>query len=99
MYEYMCMSLNTLLAVYLVWVRVRHMNARMLDESMLTRFWQHDTTCNVCCRVLLCVVLCRRTSARKRLAVPYRAADTPADRSEYAQPDVAILLTHISYYQ
>lgn len=41
---------------------------------------------------------CRSTTARKRLAVPFRAAHTPAERSEFAQPDVAVLLTHISYY-
>ena len=39
----------------------------------------------------------RHKSARKRLAIPYRAVDTPAERSEYAQPDVAILLTLLSY--
>jgi hypothetical protein len=36
---------------------------------------------------------CRSPAAKKRLAVPFRAADTPAERSEYAQPDVALLLT------
>ncbi len=40
----------------------------------------------------------RRPTARKRLAVPYRAAHTPSERSEFAQPDVALLLTHLSYY-
>ncbi|MEW5310745.1 MAG: hypothetical protein WDW38_002512 [Sanguina aurantia] len=40
----------------------------------------------------------RSPSARKRLAVPFRAAHTPAERSEFAQPDVALLLTHVSYY-
>ena len=40
----------------------------------------------------------RSASARKRLAVPFRAADTPAERSEFAQPDVAILLTVLAYY-
>lgn len=39
----------------------------------------------------------RLPHARKRLAVPYRAADSPAERAEYAQPDVAILLTLLSY--
>lgn len=32
------------------------------------------------------------------MAVPYRAAHTPSERSEFAQPDVALLLTHLSYY-
>jgi Protein of unknown function (DUF3645) len=40
----------------------------------------------------------RLPSARKRLAVPFRAAHTPAERSEYAQPDTAILLSSLSYY-
>jgi hypothetical protein len=45
------------------------------------------------------VLLPRRSpTARKKLAVPYRAAHTPSERSEFAQPDVALLLTHISYY-
>eukprot|EP00035_Acanthoeca_spectabilis_P000997 m.76812 g.76812 ORF g.76812 m.76812 type:complete len:2981 (+) comp10556_c0_seq1:218-9160(+) len=34
---------------------------------------------------------------RKRLAVPFRAADTPADRAEFAHPDSALLLTTLSY--
>ncbi len=29
--------------------------------------------------------------------MPFRAADTPAERSEYAQPDVALLLTHLAH--
>eukprot|EP00798_Chlamydomonas_sp_ICE-L_P016735 gene16735-23007_t len=37
-------------------------------------------------------------SARKRIAVPYRAANTPSERSEYAQPDVALTLTMLAYY-
>ncbi|KAG2455049.1 hypothetical protein HYH02_000874 [Chlamydomonas schloesseri] len=36
--------------------------------------------------------------ARTRMAVPYRAAHTPSERSEFAQPDVALLLTHLAYY-
>ncbi|KAG2486452.1 hypothetical protein HYH03_014899 [Edaphochlamys debaryana] len=35
---------------------------------------------------------------RTRMAVPYRAAHVPSERSEFAQPDVALLLTHLSYY-
>jgi hypothetical protein len=30
--------------------------------------------------------------------VPFRAADTPAERSEWSQPDVALLLTHLATY-
>ena len=41
----------------------------------------------------------RLPSARKRLAVPYRAAQMPSERSEFAQPDVALLLTAISYFK
>lgn len=41
---------------------------------------------------------CRSPTARKKLAVPFRAAHTPSERSEFAQPDVALLLSHISYY-
>ncbi|PNH12760.1 hypothetical protein TSOC_000242, partial [Tetrabaena socialis] len=40
----------------------------------------------------------RRTSARKRMAVPFRAAHTPSERSEYAQPDVALVLSLLAYY-
>eukprot|EP00882_Tetradesmus_deserticola_P027436 GHRQ01030370.1.p1 GENE.GHRQ01030370.1~~GHRQ01030370.1.p1 ORF type:complete len:238 (-),score=41.10 GHRQ01030370.1:26-739(-) len=32
------------------------------------------------------------------MAVPFRAADTPDERSEFAQPDVALLLSHLAYY-
>lgn len=33
-----------------------------------------------------------------RLAVPYRAKDNPAPRSEFSHPDVIIILTSLSYY-
>jgi hypothetical protein len=33
-----------------------------------------------------------------RLAVPYRAKDSPAPRSEFSHPDIVILLTCLSYY-
>ena len=39
-----------------------------------------------------------RRGATRRVAVPYRASDTPSERAEYAQPDTLILLTHLSYY-
>ena len=35
---------------------------------------------------------------KKRLAVPFRFADTPDDRSEFAHPDCAIAFTVLSYY-
>ncbi|KAG2496793.1 hypothetical protein HYH03_005201 [Edaphochlamys debaryana] len=40
-----------------------------------------------------------RPGGRTRMAVPFRAAHVPSERSEFAQPDVALLLTHKSYYQ
>ncbi|KAJ8607127.1 hypothetical protein MRB53_040480 [Persea americana] len=33
-----------------------------------------------------------------KLAVPYRAKDTPSPRSEFSYPDVVIILTSLSYY-
>lgn len=33
-----------------------------------------------------------------KLAVPYRAKDSPAQRSEFSHPDVVIVLTCLSYY-
>jgi hypothetical protein len=41
---------------------------------------------------------CRSNTARKQLAVPFRAAHQPAERSEYAQPDTALCLTTLAYY-
>ena len=35
----------------------------------------------------------------RRVAVPFRASDTPADRAEYAQPDIMMTLTYIAYYE
>jgi hypothetical protein len=37
-------------------------------------------------------------ATKKRLAVPFRACDTPSERSEYAHPDSAICFTTLSYY-
>ena len=45
-------------------------------------------------RLRLC---CRSPEARKRLAVPFRSAHTPAERSEFAHPDISLLLTSLSY--
>ena len=36
--------------------------------------------------------------SRSMLAVPYRAKDVPSTRSEFSHPDVAIVLTCLSYY-
>ena len=50
------------------------------------------------CRPRPCPASTLRTAtARKRLAIPYRAVETPSERSEYAQPDVAIVLSLLSY--
>jgi hypothetical protein len=35
---------------------------------------------------------------RTRLAVPFRAKDSPTPRSEFSHPDVVIVLTSLSYY-
>jgi hypothetical protein len=31
--------------------------------------------------------------------VPFRAAQTPSERAEFAHPDVALLLTALSYFR
>ncbi|KIO03173.1 hypothetical protein M404DRAFT_146433 [Pisolithus tinctorius Marx 270] len=36
--------------------------------------------------------------SRTMLAVPYRAKDVPAPRAEFSHPDIAIVLTCLSYY-
>ena len=35
---------------------------------------------------------------KKRIAIPFRSADTPSKRSEFAHPDCAIVLTLLAYY-
>ncbi|CAM9708595.1 unnamed protein product, partial [Scytosiphon promiscuus] len=40
----------------------------------------------------------RTADAKKRLAIPFRASNTPADRSEFKEPTLAITLTVLSYY-
>ncbi|CAN0036131.1 unnamed protein product, partial [Scytosiphon promiscuus] len=40
----------------------------------------------------------RTADATKRLAIPFRASNTPADRSEFKEPTLAITLTLLSYY-
>jgi hypothetical protein len=37
-------------------------------------------------------------AGRKRLAVPFRACDVPAERAEFAHPDATLALTTLSYY-
>lgn len=39
-----------------------------------------------------------RDTGSKRLAIPFRASNTPADRSEFKEPTIAITLTILSYY-
>ena len=40
----------------------------------------------------------RRAGKRRRVAVPFRSNDTPAERSEFAHPDTLIVYTHLAYY-
>ncbi|OWZ16492.1 hypothetical protein PHMEG_0009705 [Phytophthora megakarya] len=35
---------------------------------------------------------------QKKIAIPFRAADVPSDRSEFSHPDVCIVLTLLGYY-
>lgn len=42
--------------------------------------------------------VCRPHPLGKRMAVPFRANDTPTLRAEFAQPDVALVFTILSYY-
>lgn len=35
----------------------------------------------------------------KKLAVPFEASNVPSKRNDFAQPDVAIFLSYMSYYQ
>ncbi|KAE9037067.1 hypothetical protein PR001_g7199 [Phytophthora rubi] len=37
-------------------------------------------------------------SRPKKIAIPYRAADIPSERSEFSHPDVCIVLTLLGYY-
>jgi hypothetical protein len=57
------------------------------------------------CGVLLHVLLKRydveygiNPDGKKRLAVPFRANQTPAERAEYGHPDCAIALTTLAYH-
>ncbi|KAI9907395.1 hypothetical protein PsorP6_003620 [Peronosclerospora sorghi] len=35
---------------------------------------------------------------QKKIAIPYRSADVPSERSEFSNPDVCIVLTLLGYY-
>lgn len=65
------------------WLEVRSTNSEYKQKAIL-------------CLLTSC---CRLPSNRKRIVVPFRAAQTPAESSEYSQPDMALLLTHLSYYR
>lgn len=39
-----------------------------------------------------------RRGLGRRVAVPFRASDTPSERSEYAHPDALIMYTQLAYY-
>jgi hypothetical protein len=41
--------------------------------------------------------ICRK-SGHKRMAVPFRAADSPAERAEFGHPDSALVYTTLAYY-
>ncbi|KAL4176792.1 hypothetical protein KRP22_001733 [Phytophthora ramorum] len=38
------------------------------------------------------------SSRQKKVAIPYRAADVPCERSEFSHPDVCVVLTLLGYY-
>ncbi|CAF3964773.1 unnamed protein product [Adineta steineri] len=38
------------------------------------------------------------SSFHRLMAVPFRAKDVAADRTEFGHPDIALVLTHLSYY-
>ena len=38
------------------------------------------------------------TNSKRTMAVPFRAKDIPSERAEFGHPDVAIILTCLSYY-
>ncbi|KAG0619346.1 hypothetical protein M758_4G132600 [Ceratodon purpureus] len=39
-----------------------------------------------------------RPSGKPKMAVPFRAKDVPVERAEFGHPDLAIMLTQLSYY-
>lgn len=57
-------------------------------------------------RGILCTALSKRwrvdygvgNQNYRRMAVPFRAKDFAAERTEFGHPDLAIILTHLSYY-
>jgi hypothetical protein len=42
--------------------------------------------------------VCRPHPKQKRMAIPFRANNVPAERSEFKQPDVALVYTCLSYF-
>lgn len=40
----------------------------------------------------------RNAEQKKRIAIPYEAANVPSKRNDFAQPDVALFLTYMAYY-
>eukprot|EP00955_Chlamydomonas_euryale_P083862 363897-Chlamydomonas_euryale.AAC.17 len=73
---------------------------RHLVEFGINRCMQHGSSMLPVIVSQRCTVAfaCRLPNAKKQLAVPFRAALTLSERSEYAQPDVALVLTHLAYY-
>jgi hypothetical protein len=39
-----------------------------------------------------------RRGIKRRVAVPYRASDTPSERAEFKHPEMLILRTTLSYF-
>ena len=39
-----------------------------------------------------------KLNKKKNFVVPFKAKDTASERTEFGHPDVALVLTHISYY-
>lgn len=40
----------------------------------------------------------KRRGIKRRVAVPYRASDTPSERAEYKHPEMLIARTTLSYF-
>ena len=82
-------------------------------DSLLERFPSHDIDLFLIIRGLLSsevllVALKKRyrvnyginsnSTFHRLMAVPFRAKDVPAERTEFGHPDVALVLTELSYY-
>ncbi|ESK95832.1 hypothetical protein Moror_12444 [Moniliophthora roreri MCA 2997] len=105
-------SLFTLEARKLAYIFIRNETLSAKDTRILKRHCSETAWKNLLLlrgilghRVLVYVLKERRwrvdyglDPSRTPLAVPYRAKDVPSLRAEFGHPDVAILLTCLSYY-